>query len=176
IAGSAAHFHVLAFKTGDGVVATNLQYVLTPKTISSFTGNAPLTGSGTATDLALGSSSSGTDTLSSPFVDYVRDVAYVGNDVGVLYRIKDVFCTSVNADCKGGTKPAPSLDASWGTGGAVTVCIGELTGPVLDFVTMNVYVGCSDGKLYSVSQTGTVKSLTVGDGTSKTYGGILDPP
>jgi hypothetical protein len=177
IAGSAAHFHVLAFKTGDGVVATNLQYVLTPTTISSFTVNAPLTGSGTATDLALGSSTSGTDSLSSPFVDYVRDVAYVGNDLGVLYRIKDVFCTSVNADCKGGTNPAPSLDTSWGTGGAVTVCGGTLTGPVLDFVTLNVYVGCSDGNLYSVSQTGTVKSLAVGDGApGKTYGGIVDPP
>jgi hypothetical protein len=177
IAGSAAHFHVLAFKSGDGVVATDLQSVLTPKTISSFTANAPVAGSGTATDLALGISTSGTDTLSSPFVDYVRDVAYVGNDVGILYRIKDVFCTSVNVDCTGGTKPAPSLDTTWGTGGAVTVCGGTLTGPVLDFVTLNVYVGCSDGKLYSVSQTGTVKSLTVGDGTaSKTYGAIVDPP
>ncbi len=177
ISGSAAHFHVLAFKAGDGVVATNRQNVLVPKTISSFASSAPVAGSGTATDLALGSSKTGTVTISSPFVDYVRDVAYVGNDIGILYRIKDVFCTSVNADCKGGTKPAPSLDASWGTGGAVTVCIGELTGPVLDFVTMNVYVGCSDGKLYSVSQTGTVKSLVVGDGTaSKTYGSILDPP
>jgi hypothetical protein len=177
ISGSAAHFHVLAFKAGDGVVATNLQNVLVPKTISSFTANAPVAGSGTATDLSLGSSKTGTVTLSSPFVDYVRDVAYVGNDVGILYRVKDVFCTSVNPDCKGGSKPAPSLDASWGTGGAVTVCSGVLTGPVLDFVTLNVYVGCSDGKLYSVSQTGTVKSLVVGDGTaSKTYGAIVDPP
>ncbi len=177
IAGSPAHFHVLAFKVGDGVVAGNLQNVLIPKTISGFVANAPVAGSGTATDLALGASTSGTDTRSSPFVDYVRDVAYVGNDMGVLYRIKDVFCTSVNADCKGGTKPAPSLDASWGTGGAITVCTGVLTGPVLDFVTLNVYVGCSDGKLYSVSQAGTVKSLVVGDGTvSKTYGGIVDPP
>src|SRR5271157_2714611 len=176
IAGSPAHFHVLAFKSGDGVLATNLQYVLTPKTISSFTTNAPVVGSGTATDLALGASTSGTDTLSSPFVDYIHDTAYVGNDVGVLYRIKDVFCTTDNSDCASTTKPAPSLDTTWGTSGAVTVCTGELTGPVLDFNTLNVYVGCSDGKLYSVSQTGTIKSITVGDGASKTYGVIVDPP
>ncbi len=177
ISGSAAHFHVLAFKAGDGVVATALQNVLMPKTISSFTANAPVAGSGTATDLALGASKTGTVTLSSPFVDYIRDVAYVGNDIGFLYRIKDVFCTAGNPDCKGGTKPAPSIDTTWGTSGAVTVCSGVLTAPVLDFVTLNVYEGCSDGKLYSISQTGTVTSLVVGDGVaSKTYGGIVDPP
>jgi hypothetical protein len=177
IAGSAAHFHVLAFKSGDGKNAGNLQNVLTPKTINTFSTTAPVAGSGTATDLALGAAGTGTDTLSSPFVDYLHDTAYIGNDLGVLYRVKDVFCPSSNADCTGTTKPAPSLDATWGTGGAVTVCSGKLTGPVLDFVTFNVYVGCSDGKLYSISQSGTIKSITVGDGVaSKTYGGIVDPP
>jgi len=177
IAGSPAHFHVLAWNSGDGKNAGNLQSVLTPKTIATFVTNAPVSGSGTATDLALGASTSGTDTLSSPFVDYSYDIAYVGNDLGILYRIKDVFCTSTNPDCAGPTKPAPSLDTTWGTNGAVTVCSGVLTGPVLDFGTRNVYVGCSDGKLYSVSQTGTVKSITVGDGVaSKTYGAIVDPP
>jgi hypothetical protein len=178
IAGSPAHFHVLAWKSGDGRNAANLQSVLTPKAISAFTANAPVAGSGTATDLALGASTSGTDTLSSPFVDYSYDTAYVGNDLGILYRIKDVFCTSTNPDCAGPTKPAPSLDTTWGTNGAVPVCSGVLTAPVLDYGTRNVYVGCSDGKLYSVSPTGgTVKSLTVGDGiASKTYGAIVDPP
>jgi hypothetical protein len=176
VAGSVAHFHVLAWKSGDGKIA-NLQNVLTPKTINTFSTSAPVAGSGTATDLVLGAVATGTDTLSSPFVDYFRDVAYVGNDLGILYRVKDVFCPSSNADCTGTTKPAPSLDATWGTGGAVTVCSGKLTGPVLDFATLNVYVGCSDGKLYSVSQAGTIKSITVGDGVaSKTYGGIVDPP
>jgi hypothetical protein len=175
-AGSPAHFHVLAWKSGDGV-ATNLQNVLSPRTINTFVLVQPAAGSGTATDLSLGSSTSGTDTLSSPFVDYLHDVAYVGNDLGTLYRIKDVFCTSNNPDCTVATKPAPSLDASWGTGGAISVCSGKLTGPILDFVTMNVFVGCSDGKLYSISQSGTIKSVAVGDGIgSKTYGAIVDPP
>jgi len=176
-AGSAAHFHVLAFKNGDGKNTGNLQSVLTPVTISTFSSTAPAAGSGTATDLKLGTLTTGTDTYSSPFVDYFRDVAYVGNDLGVLYRIKDVFCASNNPDCTGGTKPAPSLDATWGTGGALTVCTGALTGAVLDSTSLNVYVGCADGKLYSISQTGTIKSITVGDGVaSKTYGGIVDPP
>ena len=178
---SAAHFHVLAWKTGDGHSAANLQNALAPLTISSFSLTAPTPGSGTATDLALGAS--GTDTLSSPFVDYSRDVAYVGNDIGVVYRIKDVFCTGSNPDCSGPVQPAPSFDGSWGTGGAVTIggtcsgASGELTGPVLDFVTLNVYVGCADGKLYQISQAGTVTSITVGDSRSvRAHGGIVDPP
>ncbi len=167
---------------GDGR-ASNLQNVLAPLTVSTFTPTAPTPGSGTATDLALGPSSSGTDTLSSPFVDYSRDVAYVGNDIGMIYRIKDVFCTGINPDCAGATPPAPSLDTSWGTGGEVTLggtCAGTTGGtdrPVLDSVSQNVYVGCADGKLYQISQTGTVTSLQVGDGqVARTYGGIVDPP
>ncbi len=174
-AGSPAHFHVLAWKSGHGVAA-NLQNVLVPLTINSFVLAQPVAGSGTATDLSLGASTSGTDTLSSPFIDYVHDEAYVGNDIGTLYRIKDVFCTTNNPDCAS-SKPAPSLDATWGSGGGISVCTGKLTAPTLDFVTMNVFVGCSDGKLYSVSQSGTIKSVTVGDGVaSKTYGAIVDPP
>jgi hypothetical protein len=172
--GNAAHFHVLAWNTGDGRTA-NLQNALTPKAITTFSGTAPAAGSGAATDLAFGAT---TDTLSSPFVDYVRDLAYVGNDAGVVFRFKNVFCTTTSC----GTA-VPSLDSTWGTSGALTIggtctgASGRLTGPVLDFVTLNVYVGCADGKLYSISQTGVVKSLVVGDGVaSKAFGAIVDPP
>ncbi|MGC2332397.1 MAG: hypothetical protein WA581_13160 [Candidatus Acidiferrales bacterium] len=174
---SAAHFHVLAWNAGDGQNTGNLQSVFSPKTISTFSATNPAVGSGTATDLALGSSASGTDTLSSPFVDYTSDKAYVGNDIGVLYRIKDVFCTSGNPDCSGGTQPAPSLDTTWGSEGAVTVCSGKLTAPVLDFVTLNVFVGCSDGKLYGFNSSGAplaTPSVTLGNGSA--LGGIVDPP
>src|SRR5580704_8186381 len=109
-AGNPAHFHVLAWNTGDGQDATNLQNTLLPRAITTFSITAPAAGTGAATDLVLGAA---TATISSPFVDYVRDVAYVGNDQGTLYRIKNVFCTGA---C---TTAAPSLDASWGSGGAV---------------------------------------------------------
>ena len=173
VAGSPAHFHVLAWKNGDGVGA-NLQNTGVPKQITTFATSTPAISSGTASDLDLGSSTTGTDTLSSPYIDYTRDLAYVGNDIGVLYRIKNVFCTL--PACTVGAQ-VPALDTSWGTNGAVTVCTGKLTGPVLDPTSLNVFVGCSDGKLYAISQTGTVKSLTVGDGVaSKTYGAIVDAP
>jgi hypothetical protein len=180
-AGTTAHLHVLAWKSGDGVAA-NLQTVTSPKQITSgFAANAPAAGSGTATDLTLTPvSGTASDTLSSPFVDYGSDKAYIGNDSGTLFRVKDVFCPTtvplIDPACAGGTPPAPSLDATWGTAGALaTGCTGKLTGAVVG--GGNIFVGCSDGKLYGFTSAGvalTGSPLTVGDGTAT--GGIVDPP
>jgi len=126
----------------------------------------------------------GGDTLSSPYVDYAADKAYVGDDQGNLVRIKDIFCT-VSAACSGATPPAPSIDTTWGTAGTVMVgtgsCAGtansKLTGPVQDSITGNVYVGCADGKLYGFNSSGSslaTPSVTVGNGSA--HGGIVDPP
>src|SRR3979490_1770368 len=175
-AGNAAHFPVLAWKSGDGQSAAKLQSTVLPKAITTFSGTAPAAGSGTATDLVLGTA---TDTISSPFIDYVRDLAYVGNDQGTLYRITNVFCTVACASA------APSLDTTWGSGGADTVgsgsCAGRakptLTGPTLDFVTLNVFVGCADVKVYGFTSTGTplaTPSITVGNGSAT--GGIVESP
>jgi hypothetical protein len=179
VAGTSAHFHVLAWANGDGKDAANRQNVLKPKTINSFSALAPIAGSGTATDLALGSTG---DTLSSPFVDLLNDLAYVGNDAGVLFRVKNVFCTAITG-CTPGVSATPSLDSTWGTGGALTIggtctgVLGKLTGPVVDGGTGNIFVGCADGKLYGFTHAGiaiTGSPLTVGDATAT--GGIVDPP
>ncbi len=175
-AGSAAHFHVLAWKSGDGKVA-NVQSVLTPKAITAFSATSPAAASGAATDLALGTAS---DTISSPFIDYVRDLAYVGNDQGTLYRIKNVFCTLPSC-----ANAAPSLDTTWGTAGAVTVgsgsCSGTakstLTGPVLDLTSLNVFVGCADGRVYGFTSTGAALAtpfIAVGNGAAT--GGVVESP
>jgi hypothetical protein len=169
----ASHFHVLAWKANDGRKTSDLQDVTSPITPTVVT-VSPVAGSGTMTDLSFGSTTAGSDTLSSPFIDYFSDLAYVGNDAGVLFRIKNVFCTLPS--CAGAQ---PMIDTSFGTGGSVTVCSGKkLTGPVLNVVNSKVYVGCADGKLYAVPSTGTgtITSITIGDGTTKTYGGIVDPP
>ena len=171
-AAGAAHFHVLAWKSGDGVAA-NLQSVISPKAINSFATLAPVAGTGTATDLTLGSSS---DTLSSPFVDYANDFAYIGNDTGTLFRVTHVFCT--NPDCTNGGSPAPSLDGNWGSGGGLaTACSGQLTGPVVDGGTGNIFVGCSDGKLYGFTPAGaSIPGSPLIVGTGSGTGGIVDPP
>jgi hypothetical protein len=175
--GTTAHFHVLAWKSGDGVAA-NLQAPATsPKQLTSgFAGLAPVASSGTVTDLALNVGTTQSDTLSSPFVDYVNDVAYVGNDSGQLFKILNVFCPAGSACASGGT-PAPSLDATWGTGGALaTGCAGTLTGAVIASGG-TIFVGCSDGRLFGFTPAGGAiagSPLTVGNGTAT--GGIVDPP
>jgi hypothetical protein len=175
---SAAHFHVLAWKTGDGWstssgllgTSQNRQTINKPASITSFIGTAPAAGSGTASDLTLGSAS---DKNSSPYIDYSNDFAYVANDKGVLFRIQNVFCTLPACG-----NAAPSLDPSFGTGGVVTVCAGSVaTGPTEDFLTGNVYVGCSDGKLYGYTTSGTPlpnSPVAIGDGSS--FGDVADPP
>jgi len=80
---------------------------------------------------------------------------------GLSLPYQDVFCTT--GAC--GTAQ-PAIDLTWGTAGAVHVCTGQLTAPVLNFFNLNIYVGCSDGKLYAISQAGTVASLAVGDGVT----------
>jgi hypothetical protein len=175
--GQPAHFHVLAWKNGDGK-DTKLQNTLKPVTLKApFSTTAPANGSGQVTDLVLGTSSS---TLSSPFIDYSNDNAYVGNDAGVVYRIKNIFCTT--AACIA-SNSQPALDSTWGSGGALTIggtCAGtsgRLTAPVLNFPTYTLFVGCADGRLYAISSAGTVTSIVVGDGVgSKAFGGIVDPP
>jgi hypothetical protein len=181
--GGTAHFHVLAWNggtttvAGDGVTTTNSQIVTAPKTITgvSFVATAPTAGSGNATDLALNVGTTQSDTISSPFVDYVHDTAYVGNDSGTLFRIANVFCAM--SPCTPGTSAAPALDTTWGgTGAVATGCSGQLTGPVVAG-TGNVFVGCSDGTLYGFTPSGSAipgSPLTVGSGGAT--GGIVDPP
>jgi hypothetical protein len=182
--GGQAHFHVLAWKAGDGVDTTDpdgLQNTRKPAPITMFVSTDPVAGSGTATDLPLTADFGGPDTFSSPFVDYTNDYAYVANDAGDLYRIKDVFCPSYNTDAGCTAGLAPSLDTSWGSGhGYVEVGGGVCTpmGTVEDAATGDVFVGCSNGVLYGYTSTGTPlapgRSITIGNGS--TFGGIVVPP
>jgi len=157
-------FHVLAWKSGQGTVTA----AVAPTLIVGV----PPAGSGQYNSLSL---AAGTGTsLSSPYIDYDNDVAYVGTDNGKVYRIKNVFCTT--AACIS-SPAAPSLDATWSTNpvsaGAAT---NKLTAPVLDYNRYNLFVGGSDGKLYGFNAaTGaSLGTITVGDGTAD--GNILDPP
>ncbi len=154
-------FHVLAWKANSGTIAA--------PTAPTVVGTVP--GPDQMTSLAL----TGRDTGSAPFYDDINDVAYVGTTTGRLYRIKNVFCTL--PACVS-TPVAPSIDATFGAGGFVTAGTKILTSPVYDFVTDNIFVGSSDGKLYGFSvSTGaaiTGSPLTVGIGTAT--GGIITPP
>ncbi len=98
------------------------------------------------------------DSNSSPFVDYDNDVAYVGANNGVLYRIKNVF---------NGT---PTLDY------CITVNAGRaLTSPVYDSVTKKVFV--SDGRSVFGYTPGAASFTAAGSVTvAGTAGSIILAP
>jgi hypothetical protein len=137
---SPAVFHVMAWTAGQGTVTAPVA----PN--ASQMSNVTLIGS------------TG-DTLSSPYIDYSNDLAYVGSDNGILYLISGVF---------NGT---PVLI------GTYTVAAGkQLSAPVwVDSPYNRIYVGAADGKLYAVTpDLASSASVQVGDGN--TFGGITDPP
>jgi hypothetical protein len=102
-------------------------------------------------------------TTSSPWVDYGADVAYVGSDKGIVYKITGVF---------NGT-PTLVTTFPW----PVTVHTNfHLSPPVLDGSRSALMVGSSDGNLYRINTTtGALTPLLVGikGGTTP---GIVGPP
>ncbi len=160
-----AKFHVLAWKN-EGTVAAPID--LTGRAAPS----APVAGSGTVATVSLSSSTSVTN--SSPFVDYDNDLAYVGDNTGHLYRIKNVFCTT--AACIA-SPAAPSLDTAWSTN-PVTLAATVLTAPVASFVTGDIYVGGANGNLYirNAADGSAVTGSPIAIGAGGANGGIVDPP
>ena len=83
-------------------------------------------------------------TLSSPFVDYTNDVAYVTDDGGNVSAISPVF----------GATPAnpPTLVSGWPVNVGAS---SALTPPVYDPVSKNVFVSSSAGTEYFVKTSGS---------------------
>ena len=140
VSANPAVFHVLTWKANTGTVFAPAA----PTTITNLT----LTGA--------------TDTASSPFIDYINDIAYVGTGNGRLYKIHPVFT---------GT---PALAAApW----PITGLGGTMTSPVIEFKTGNIFIGDSLGKLYGFTPAGAAvpgSPATIGSG--RTHGTITDPP
>ncbi|MFL6301265.1 MAG: hypothetical protein ACJ71N_11745 [Terriglobales bacterium] len=135
---TSAIFHVLTWKTGEGGPA--ITNTVAPTTVGSCT-----VGSSCLTSVTFSNSAS--DTISSPWIDYASDKAYVGDDNGVLRRISCVFNCALNAN--------PTIDWSFtlpvaGTGSAVT-----LTAPVFDSSTNRVFIGDSLGELWAIKSDGS---------------------
>src|SRR2546428_10724064 len=143
-------FHVLTWATGAGNGTSPL--------ISA----APGVGN-TATMTSLTYAAANTNTRSSPWIDYGQDVAYVGADDGRLYKITGVF------------RATPTLaGAPW------PVLINanrRLTGPVLDQITRNIFVGDARGILWSVNANtpATINFRHIGQAGAADRG-ILDAP
>jgi hypothetical protein len=82
--------------------------------------------------------------ISSPFVDYSTDTAYVTDDVGNVYAISPVF---------GGG--APAIRTGWPSAGINVGVSTPLTAPAYDSVSAKVFVAGGNGKLYFIKTTGT---------------------
>lgn len=141
-------FHVLK---GAGTGASN-GTIVAP--VAPGTGNS-------ATDVALIINGNVSVTRSSPFYLYGQDVAFVGDDSGKLHKFTPVF----------NGPPAEVTTGGWPV--TVSSQVGKiLTGPVYDFATNVIFVGDSQGYLYSVNATNVVtQSGQLGSGT-----GIVTPP
>ena len=132
-AGNQAHFHVLKWHAGDHN-ATFPDSFVTGNTDNTL--NDCVTHSAVAPcqyDLYYNNDAGTGDTaaLSSPFIDYIHDRAYVSDDDGDVYAIAPVFGATP------GTPPAGVTGWPVNTGGTGT---RVMTPPVYDSTSQNVLV------------------------------------
>jgi hypothetical protein len=138
-----AIFHVLTWTAGQGSITT----AVTP----------------TAAQMSsLTFSTTSTSTTSSPWVDYTSDVAYMGADGGLMYKINGVFNSTPTL--AGGPWP-------------VTVSGGHhLSPPVLDNQLGVLLAGSANGNLYEIDTTTGALAVTPVGALGKTSSGVTAPP
>lgn len=161
-----SYFHVLVLPNPVPVPPSQTGSVINPSTPTSCT--TPTTANCMTTLTISGAA----NTLSSPWVDYNTDSAYVGTDDGKLYKIKPVF---------GGGAPALNGDAAdWPVTVVTSGASKVLTSPVLSNADSRIYVGDGNGYLYAIKtiapgQT-TAARVTIGWVGHGAGTGIVDPP
>jgi hypothetical protein len=162
----ASYFHVLVLPNPIPAPPSHTGTVISPATPTTCAN--PIT-AGCMSTVQI---STGANTLSSPWVDYASDTAYVGTNDGKLYKIKPVF---------GGGAPAVVNDADW----PVNVTSGTskvLTAPVVDNNpgVNRIFIGDGNGYLYAVKLGGaghaTAATLTIGWAGHGAGTAIVDPP
>jgi hypothetical protein len=138
-------FHILTWQAGQGTSATSAVAPTLPSACAAATSCLK----------SLTLSASATDTLSSPWVDYKSDKAFVGTDDGKIYRISCVFSCALNAQ--------PTIDWVYtlpvaGTGGATAIP----NGPVYDAQTGRLIVGDQLGELWTINAKAAAPTLFAG--------------
>ena len=104
-----------------------------------FAGDCPTSG---ACMVSIVLNKGESDTASSPFYDYQRDVIYVGDDNGVLHKIINAFGVS-------GSTPSEVVVMGWPFEVDKSTM---LTSPVLDSTSGNIFVEDSSGFLSYVRE------------------------
>lgn len=160
-----SYFHVLVLPnplpSGSGAAGT----VRAPATPTSCT--TPTTAGCMTTTTVFG----GTNTDSSPWIDYNTDTAYVGTDDGKLYKISPVF---------GGGAPTVANDTNWPVTVVTSGSSNVVTDPIVDDTASRIFMGDANGYLYAISLTAPAKATSarvpigwVGHGNGT---GVVDPP
>lgn len=135
--------------------------------------NAPATpgSSNNAVDTKIAMSGGVSVSRSSPFVDYQRDIAYVGDDTGHLHKFTPVFQ---------GT-PAEVTTGGWPVAVDPTNS-PELSGPVFDNgASQDIFVGGSYGTANQSNGTGKIYCITLAGAACSTPSllvgtGVVDAP
>jgi hypothetical protein len=161
-----SYFHVLVLPSPMPTPPARTGTVLAPATPISCT--TPTTVS-CMTTVQI---SAAANTLSSPWLDYANDVAYVGTDDAKVYRISPVF---------GGGAPAVTNDANWPVTTVPAAGTSKvLTSPVQDPNVGRLFIGDGNGYLYAISTTNpahaTAARLTIGWAGHGSGTGIVDAP
>lgn len=166
ISGTRTNFHVFTLGTNGTGNGSVYSFPATPHTIVDNGATTTTSATNNAIDTYVSVDANPSDTRSSPYVDYVNDVAYLGDDTGKLHKFIGVF-NGTPTEVKGG-----------GTGWPSPVATGViLTSPVLDGTSGNIFVGGSDGNLYCiVSSTGSPCSTPSVDVAGAGGGAVLDAP
>jgi hypothetical protein len=170
----ASYFHVLVLPNPIPTPPSQAGSVLSPETPTSC---ATPTTPGCMTTLLI--EGTATNSNSSPWVDYNTDIAYVGADNGLLYKIAPVF---------GGGAPALVSDpGNWPVAVSTNPYNTVLTDPVVDDNAGLIFLGDGEGFLYSVSLASPGNTYaaqqTVGwayvagqPGSGDPGTGVVDPP
>jgi hypothetical protein len=145
---SASVFHVVGVPSGDSNGAC-----YGPN--QSSCGAAPSTPASMKTVPSSGTWAA-TDSFSAVWVDYAKDVGYVGTDNGVLHKIQNIFCSS--QACK--TSPVSPSEVTTGGWPVTLAGAGPLSSPVQDPSGVVYVAGASGGYLYAISPSGTVTIST----------------
>ena len=160
----ASHFHVFTLgTTGGNGTAYNSPAV--PHTIVDNGITTITTATNNAADTYVTMRGGVMVTRSSPFVDYLNDVAYVGDDNGKLHKFTGVF---------NGTLAEVTTE-----GWPFTVANGStMNGPIVDSTSGNIFAGAGGDVYCVVASTPAFcssKSVNVSNGTTSS-GASLDPP
>lgn len=140
---SAARFHILKWRAGDKSAAFPKPYN------STALANCATNGAVAPCEYSVTYSTT-TAKLSSPYIDYTGDTAYVSDDAGHVSAIHPIF------------KATPANPPKVVTGYPLTPDTGVMTEPVFDSVSGNVFVA-SPTKLYYIrTRTGSAGTCAWG--------------